>query len=273
MADREVAHLFNELYETALYERRIALDHSMERAMNDLASRGMGGSSGAVVQQYIDLTRGELRARSALAWEKVQEVLSNLGFDPQLQSSRDVKELLTDAVDSQWAELSSQLSKRVQRINPKWQVPELASDVSNIKRELNAQVDLLLARLARQRPEGSTGQIFNFHSQVGAVQTGSHAMANLTLSLSPSGIEQLKQALVEVRSAAAAAPELLPTVSAEIVEIVDDITHELSVENPNKLRISNLATGIATAIQTIGSLQAAYATLKVALNFIGVQLP
>lgn len=272
MIDREVAHLFNELYETALHERRITLRRSMEIAMSELALRGLA-SSGAAVQRCVDLMRHELRARGDLAWDKVQDVLSNLGFDPQLQSSRDVKGLLATALDSQCAELSSQLSKQVQLISPHRQIPELASDVSNIKRELDARVDLLTARLARQRPEGWTGQVFNFHAQVGAVQTGSHAVANLTLNLSRAGIDQLKQAMAEVRSAAALAPELSPSSRTEIAQIADEVTHELSAENPNKLRVSHLATGIATTIQTIGSLQSAYAVLKVALNFMGLQLP
>jgi hypothetical protein len=44
-------------------------------------------------------------------------------------------------------------------------------------------------------------------------------------------------------------------------------------ERPNRLRLASALAGIATTIQTVGAVQAAYLVLKVAASAVGIRLP
>jgi hypothetical protein len=271
MIDPEIRRLFNELFETALRERRLALPQAVGNIKGQMSQFGML-QSGRTVVLVSELYRNELKARGAMAWDLLQEVLSDLGFSPDQETTFGVKEILAVAVHSQYDELAQGLNRENAVLNTT-PSPDLENELANLKQELRARVDLLAGRLARQRAPGAAGDVFNFHGHVGAVQTGPHASATVTLNLAPPAVEQLRRAFAEVQTAAAAAPELTPDQRAEIVAVTDEVTKELALEKPNRLRLTHLAVGVAGTLQTIASLQPAYHAVKAALGAIGIMLP
>jgi hypothetical protein len=60
---------------------------------------------------------------------------------------------------------------------------------------------------------------------------------------------------------------------ADLIEVAEDAEKELNKEQPNKLRLSSLLGGLATGIQTAGSLGPAYHVFKTAAAAVGIQLP
>ncbi len=92
------------------------------------------------------------------------------------------------------------------------------------------------------------------------------------MNLSPAVVEQVSEALRAVKTAAQISPELAGDAREELVTVADELAADLAAERPNRLRISQLAAGIATTIQTIGSMRAAYEMLQVALRVLGIVL-
>jgi len=271
MIDPEIRRLFIELFETTLRERRIALPQAVANVKEQAAAHG-ALLSGRTVVGVGEVYRYELKARGAMAWDLLQQVLSDVGLSPDPESMSIVKEILAAAIHAQYDELATGLNGEITLMRAT-RSPDLENELTNLKQDLRARVDLLAIRLARQRPAGAVGNVFNFHGHVGSVQTGPHSSATVTLNLAPPAVEQLRQALAEVRTAAATAPELTPDQRGEIVAVADEVTKELTLEKPNRLRLTQLAVGVALTIQTIASLQPAYQAVKAALGAIGVMLP
>src|SRR5262249_10253804 len=115
--------------------------------------------------------------------------------------------------------------------------------------------------------------IFNFYSSVGAVQTGPSATANVVQTINPSDKETLLKALETVKQGLVDIDALPSHPKKEIIELVDEAHIEVDKSNPNRTRLGSILQGIATAIQTAGSLQPAYQALKAALIPFGIPLP
>lgn len=59
----------------------------------------------------------------------------------------------------------------------------------------------------------------------------------------------------------------------EVAELVEDARTELEKPKPNGFRLTNVLTGVATAVQTAASLQPAYQALKAGVLPLGIFLP
>src|SRR6266568_6568376 len=75
MIDPEIRRLFNELFETTLRERRIALPQALANVKEQMSARGML-NSGRTVVLVGEVYRHELKGRGAMAFEFLQQVLS-----------------------------------------------------------------------------------------------------------------------------------------------------------------------------------------------------
>jgi hypothetical protein len=103
------------------------------------------------------------------------------------------------------------------------------------------------------------------------VQTGPHATA--TINLTPTNVETLRTAITQVHLAGQQATDLPEEVREEVAAVALDVRNELQQPVPNRLRVAQLAMGVATAIQAVGSLQPAYVALKAGLAAIGIPVP
>lgn len=271
MDDPALPRLFTELFETGLRDRNPTLARSIQQVNERMSARGVL-QSGMTVTAIRDLLVSELRARANLAWEQLQAVLSQLGFVPSESAVGELARLLDSALDSQGALLSARLDKESAPLAMRTH-QTLDADLANLKRELRARAELLVLSLQRQRATGGSGPVFNFHGAVGAVQTGSGANANISVIIGSAAAAQLQTAMDEVVEKVAIAPELSQETRNEITAVAADVQHELASPQPNRLRLGQLAIGVATAIQAAGSLQPAYAVLKAALHAIGITVP
>jgi hypothetical protein len=108
---------------------------------------------------------------------------------------------------------------------------------------------------------------------VGGYQIGPTSAATVTQISNSADSEALRRALDLVEASLPAAANSPGLMADEVLELVDETRAELAKARPNSIRLRIVASGVATAIQTIGMLQPAYQALKAALLPFGVLLP
>ena len=113
----------------------------------------------------------------------------------------------------------------------------------------------------------------NFHGPVGAFQIGQPSTPTATQINNSADSEALRRALDLVEASLPAAATSPGLSTAEVLELVDETRAELAKARPNSIKLRTIASGVATAIQTVGPLQPAYQALKAALLPFGVLLP
>ena len=129
-----------------------------------------------------------------------------------------------------------------------------------------------LKRAAEQ--QGRTGQpIYNFHGPVAAVQTGPYSTASVVQIFGAEHRQALTNALDELRARVEALETTVMPQRAEVVELIDEARSEVRREQPNRLRLGSVLSGIGTAVQTVAATEAAYHALKAAAAMAGIALP
>ena len=158
----------------------------------------------------------------------------------------------------------------------------MATSLSDVREQalmkVDAEIDLFVLSLLRQTEarEGKTessGQIFNFYSPIGAIQTGPSATANVVMNLSPRDREALREALERVKEGLSIVEHLPGHPKEEVLDLVEEAKTEVGKPRPNGMRLGSVLMAVGTAIQTVGSLQPAYQALKAALLPLGIPLP
>ena len=138
--------------------------------------------------------------------------------------------------------------------------------------DIDLYVLALISKLKFERlPADSI--VNNFHGPVGAYQIGPTSAATVTQISNSADSEALRRALDLVEASLPAAANSPGLMADEVLELVDETRAELAKARPNSIRLRIVASGVATAIQTIGILQPAYQALKAALLPFGVLLP
>jgi len=276
MLDHKITELARTMIQAELEGRRRELARDVERIQNEAAARGVG-RSGAIVGQVYERCVHEIETRARVTWQILAKVLSTAGVTLTDDLAGELKAEVESYVPSDVQELTQLLSSVADRIGF-GQFSPLTDTRAHALRKIGAEIDLFVLALKR-RDEASEGQaipvpsVLNFYSPVGVVQTGPGATAHVIQNLGGQDKEALVQALEHVRQDLIRVTEVAGFSRQEVVELVDDARTELEKSRPNGLRLTNILTGIATTIQTAGSLQPAYQALKAALLPLGIFLP
>src|SRR5205814_2020336 len=107
---------------------------------------------------------------------------------------------------------------------------------------------------------------------VGTVQTGPYATSTVNIGLTAEDRDAIRRALDLTIETIQRAPTLIAG-GPQIVEIAEDARAELEKSAPNTLKLSACLQGIATTVQTVGSLAGVYEAVKLALLPFGILLP
>jgi hypothetical protein len=120
----------------------------------------------------------------------------------------------------------------------------------------------------------NVGEMHNSLIQQGTVQSYQTAFRQIIGSeLTPENRERLGKVLDTVKKQLPTVTELSDSNKQELGELIEEITGELQKDNYNRMRLSSLLLAVATAIQTVGSLNDAYNVCKAFLNSLGITLP
>ena len=221
--------------------------------------------------------RGHDEARTLLAWSAVKDVLGAaalqhsetlaaelLAIVDKGARRADVREVLRRRIDTRGGAISDPAEFDLDG-------PTLRA-IAKRESDIDLYVLALISKLKVERlPEDSI--VNNFRGPVGAYQIGPASATTVTQISNSADSEALRRALDLVEASLPAAANSPGLMADEVLELVDETRAELAKARPNSIRLRIVASGVATAIQTIGILQPAYQALKAALLPFGVLLP
>jgi len=152
----------------------------------------------------------------------------------------------------------------------------LAGSLGQMQNKVNAEINLYVDALEaaeRARSPNNAQTVFNISGNIGAVQTGTGAVANVTQHLSGEDKDSLLRALRQVADEIGRAHDANAETRREVEELVVETTTELNKPSPSTIKVKALLLGVATTIQTLGSMQQAYQAVKAGLVPMGITLP
>lgn len=272
MIDQQVRDITQRLLEAEFRLRDEALQNDTRAIKERLSARGML-SSGFTVSQINDLARREYRARTNIAWDKLQRVLSDTGVAVTPELAGDLLSWIEGHIEAQFQALGRFLSHAFTGVGMGGGVGPLQDEAAALKQEFRARADLLVLSLSKRAASAPASSVMNFYGTVGAVQTGALASASVSLQLAQADLASLSEAINRVADEIGAAADLQSDAVGAVQEILLDLKDEMKKQKPNSIRLRHLAMGVATTIQTSASLRPSYEVLKAALLPLGVVLP
>lgn len=269
MLDSSVVDVAERMITAQYIERREQLEHDIQSIRAQMSSRGML-HSGSTITKTRQRCVQEIEARMQIAWKVFWRVLTTTGTAETPRLGDDIKAAVSRVVEPAIGDIEAHLIKAQEIVGMRTET-SLVGAYAHAASKVDAEIDLFVLSLrSNAGAGGGAGQTLNFYSPVGAVQTGAGSFA---VVLSPSERETIRSALDQLLLAVANLDTVGGHSQEEYVEVVQEAKEEVQKGNPNKLRLSTLATSIATGIQTTASLQPAYSALKAALLPLGIVLP
>jgi hypothetical protein len=272
MLDPILVELVDRMVRVQFKERETQLGR--EILQEKYRSAKSGGPSSVTVERVYDLCGHDIEIRTLIVWQNLLRVLSQAGVVASETLAQDLKEVVQsyrapiyDYPDESLQKVASSTSFTSRRtLTDAWD-----RAVTKVETEIDLFV-LSLRRASKDQQLGSPPPVFHI-SSVGAIQTGPNATASIVMNIGAEDREVLLRALDLVKGGLAGVESLPAHLRAEIIDLVDEVKSELKKPKPNGTRLGSLASTIATAIQTAGSLQPAYQALKAALLPLGIMLP
>jgi hypothetical protein len=264
---------YRDLVKAEMHDRDLALADAFREIRSDMARRGLTASSIAV-HQYRKAAEAELRTRSLLIWGALTRVHVMLGRERAVSLAEKFMREVTAQLDEQVRQLEGGLEQVLPTGLGSF-TPESAKSLADARSgalvRLGAEIDLYVDSLeAAGNAASASGQpVFNISGGVGAIQTGAGAVAHVAQDFDK---EVLLHALTLVSQQIATAASTAPAVRSEIEDLVIESRQELQKPTPSLIKVRGLLTGIATTIQTMGSMQQAYQALKAGLVMLGISL-
>lgn len=272
MIDDQTLSIARRLLDGDLRLRTQALERDTRNIKERMVARG-ALNSGMTVGQISQLVCQEFRTRTHVAWDTLLRVLSEVGVAPANELRQDLVAWIDRFIEDQFQVLATYLNHATSNIGLGTGVGPLQEEATALKREFEAKADLLIASLKQRGASSPTAPVMHFHGTVGAVQTGPFASATVSQHISQADIAALKAVLERIGDELAAAADLAADTRGELSDVLTDVRDELAKQEPNSIRVRQLAAGVATAIQTSASLRPAYEALKAALLPLGISLP
>lgn len=130
-----------------------------------------------------------------------------------------------------------------------------------------------IKRPQQPTPSAPAPVTINNHGSIGAVQTGPGSTANVLQQCVQGDTAALQSALETLRMALERAQALDADMQRDLVADIDRAYAELREEKPSKGRLLRWLGGIGAVVQGAGSIQPAYAAVKVLANQLGIPLP
>lgn len=278
MIDETARRLVEQMMDVELAEEKERLAKDILRIQGEFNSRNTLQSSmyvDAVCQRCED----EVRGRSQRIWVTFTKVLNRAGFQRTAEFVEELKMEIERYLPPGLPDLTERMDKTIAFINApgtpgfidyKRRVDDQLERVRRLAiQKLSAEIDLLALAKA---PETANTATVNIHGNVGAVQTGPYATSTINIALSAEDRDTIRRALdLAIESLRRATTPI--TSGPQIIDMAEEARAELDKAAPNNLKLSSYLQGIATSIQTIGSLSGVYEAVKLALLPFGVTLP
>lgn len=258
-----------------LQERRGTLTAEIEASKSLHNSRGML-MSGAYIKAIQDLCIRELEIRGRHSWQALVRVIGLLEPKAHPHSGPALKDYLNATLKSTYNELEV-VFKQSLFGNEDVSTEPLQTALMHVTRKHEVEIDLFLdaeETNAESSPPGARMTAnYNFYGNVGSVQSGDGAVANVVQNLAPGDREALERALRLAREAIESAPGIASQKRTELVAVIDEAAESIRSEAPNNTKLESLFSVISSTVQSLASAPGAYVALKAALLPLGITLP
>lgn len=274
MLEQLLLDRFNQLLDVRQSERRKQFPIELSQIDRQAAARGAFHSSTRVLQIHAAHER-ELEVRGIIAWECLVRVHRTLGCPVSGTIREDMKSEIDRTIDGIYKELNISFGEVLKKSKGQMEL-SLDDAWSRCKKKHEIEADLYVDSIERSLPkEGGhpMTQQYNFYGNVGAVQSGPNAIANVVQNLGAEDRATLAAAIAQVREILGTDTTLPATQRQELIEIADECSTQIGAQSPNSTKLLSLFNVLGTAIQSIASAQPAYQALKVALLPLGITLP
>jgi hypothetical protein len=275
MIDQAIISRIDDSISANLAPRKRTLLGNFQAASRDLAARGMTGSGNAAAQ-YASIACSELKVRAELIWDAIQRSHSSLATRADTATLEDLKQQFAKHFNIQVAKIREAATAQGKYL-PRHDllVPQIEVSISTVARELvhkkNVEAAFYFDHLQRQAAQSTPAAPITIQAgHIGAVLTGAHAVAHLSMSAQEN--TRLAEALEALRQALQTSSEATPEQRTEVEEIAGELITAVKAEKPNRPKISGLLGGLATSVQTIASLRPAWESVRDAAIAAGVLL-
>lgn len=127
-------------------------------------------------------------------------------------------------------------------------------------------------KMATSDVPGAATHINIHNSTIGAVQTGAHSSAAVSMQVNHAYFDALATSLDALSKAMASVASLPNHDKSEILELIGDSRSELSKEKPNLSKLRSLLPMIGSAVGFVNELGSAYDVVKSAATAVGIPL-
>lgn len=278
MLDNRVIDLANRQIQLACEDQQQELANEIKSIQMDTARRGMM-VSGSYIAAVQDACVRATTERGKFVWDILFRCITTVG----VSYDENIEQQLKSAVDKHFPEHMSSIKHHVQEAARIGRMPDIVSkmpdDIGRARsaalRKIHSEIELFLMKLKTTPAEipYTPSQINIHHSTIGALQTGTGAIANISQQIDTQAIQEISNALTLIAKELASIDALPQNEKSEIVELVDDGITELRKEKPNLSKIKSYISAIGNAVSFTANLKPAYETLKAAAAMIGLTLP
>lgn len=248
-----------------LQNRQRDFERSRRSIEADYSRRGMlqSGIYVVAVRQAV-IEELSLRARLvAQAFAELVPALSEqLGPDRFREAQGQAREVLESGVADVLAAVRTSEQQGGMRLRT-------AADLDSLMREALAELAAELAAAdvrPADRTPGPTSPVtannrFEFHAPVGAVQSGDHAHAEVSMTIDPGALEMVKQTLSELLQQIGEERRLGAEERAALVGSLETALAEANKPQPNKVTLRGLVAGLGLTIQTMADMPSVWLLL------------
>jgi hypothetical protein len=272
MLDPVINERFLKLLDSRIQERRKLFPIDIKKIDYEANAKGMYHSSTRILQ-IRKAYEHELDVRAILAWQSLHRVHQTFGAQIEDELRADFKFAINHLISNIFDELSISLASNFQSIPANIDLSLTEARVATtFKHEI--EIDLYIDSISNSNLHlKPMTQNYNFYGNIGAVQTGASATANIVQNLSDSDKNALQESLAQVISALENAASIASQQKNDLIEITQDCITTLNSSNPNNTKLLTMFNVLGTAIQSISSAQPAYQALKIAVLPLGINLP
>lgn len=264
----------NRLLEVQLPEQTELLKGEIKKYKRMASANGTLGS-GATVRYVIGLCERNLNVRAVIVWKTIVRVYGILGCEYDEIFRKKFKEELKKRLTKESALLKEMMEEEIKSVGPQHIGKyDLVAALEKIIKENEVEIDLFFDNEQVANANNSkSNEGYNFYGNIGIVQTGDFAEANLIQNMSADESQALKEALTKAKELLADLKSLDDRQKTELTGILEDINDEIESDSPNNSKIKSLIYAVAVTLQTIPAAQKTYDLLKIALLSIGITLP
>ena len=275
MLDAKVTELADRFIRLQFDEQGKQLNREIAKTRDEARLKGGMGTSSVVVELVRGHCARDIELRALIVWHNLQKVLSRSGVILSETLADDLKQEVAKYAEAIFLEPFNCFQAVVQKVGIGRTAQPLTEARDKALEKVSAEIDLFVLGLqGQQDARGSqAAPVYNFYSPVGAVQTGQDASAQVFQNLSTQDRDAFLGAIDALREGLAGIDRLPAHPKQEIVELVEEAEAETKKARPNSSKLLSTFTAISQAVQTVGSLQPAYNTLKAALIPFGIHLP